>query len=205
VTGVYFQIIPDNTSKPVRIDSDKQYGLGSDLIQKFLSVGYQVEKSFTTFNTEYEFSNDYIVQTIKAVDSLPSDQEKWITRMVYQGDFRYKKGFITSASINLIAQSWDDNGLGGTMWRFPKAVRIKKPNSLFSWAKALDGNWHDKWNTDGYSSEPFWNDAYTAVMRMDGGKKIWETGGGKRAFQTLGSGQFFQDGWWTNPFDSNLI
>ena len=44
VTGVYFQIIPDNTSKPVRIDSDKQYGLGSDLIQKFLSVGYQVEK-----------------------------------------------------------------------------------------------------------------------------------------------------------------
>jgi len=35
--------------------------------------------------------------------------------------------------------------------------------------------WPEQWWTDGYASHSFWNDAYTAVMRMDGGKEIWET------------------------------
>jgi len=209
VTGLFFEmIIPENSSKPTRIESDKQYGLESELIQEFLSVGYQVKKTFTTFNTEYEFNNDYIIQTIEAVDSVPDSTGDfdWITRMVYQGDFRYIKGVLTSASINLIAQAWDSSHLGGSLWRFPQPIKIKNPSSLASWASSLNlERWPDAWNTDSYSSMNIWNEAYTSTMRMENGKEIWEYGAGKAAIYALGDGRIFYDGWETNPFATNLI
>jgi hypothetical protein len=189
-----------------QVETDKVYDFNSDLIKKFKSVGYQVGSDTVDFVTEYEFNKNYIVQTIKSTSREPdiSGDYDTVTRIVYQGEFAYSKGAVTNATINLMAQVFD-SAMGGNIWRFPQAIRVNNPSSLASWASALNGRWPDEWATDGYSSEQFANDAYTSVMRMDGGKEIWETGGGKATFQSLGGGKFFYDGWESEPFASNLI
>jgi len=190
----------------LKIESDKLYRPDSELVKKFRSAGYQTGTSVSDFTTEYEFTDKYIIQTIKRVGSTPDATGDYdsITRLVYQGKFDYDRGALKSASVELVAQAWDSS-IGGTLWRFPQPIKITNPSSLASWASSLNGRWPAAWNTDSYSSENIWNEAYASTMRMENGKEIWEYGAGKAAFYALGNGRIFYDGWETNPFDSNLI
>jgi len=198
VTGLIINL--SNTT--LRVESDKQYGHDSELVNKLRSAGYQIGTS-----TEFEFNDRYIIQTIGSVESTPDSTGDYdfITRLVFQGKFDYDRGALKSASVELVAQAWD-GPLGGTLWRFPQPIKIKNPSSLASWASSLNlERWPDAWNTDSYSSENIWNEVYASTMRMENGKEIWEYGAGKAALYALGNGRIFYDGWETNPFDSNLI
>ena len=206
VTGVYFSDIGE------RIESDKVYDSNSDFVKKIRSLSNpnEFDEYNKNYTTEFEFGGNFIVWTMISDDHRFPGIE--MQRVVAQGEFKYNNGTISSARISAIAIGDAIAGnappTGEEVSKFPQPMIVDNPSSFYSWRQSIDKFYESAaYEVNGYSvSGPgTLENGQVSVMRIDGGREIWETGDGIAAVRAFGSGNFFYDGWQSNPFDSNLI
>ena len=162
-----------------RITSDEKYEAGSTLVEFFPKTN---GAPFVQV-VELEFgSKEYVVMTTK----LSNDGT---TRSVLQGAFGYKDGKVASARVDAMAsvsQGPNSTYGYGDIVTFGGGVSISNPQSAYSWQSALSGN----------------PGTTVASYDLDNGSVVT---GSKDPFIAFGGGKFYQEGWTSNPFDSNLI
>jgi len=178
-----------------RIESDKVYDKDSAIAKEWFSYyAYRLPDIVESF-IEFEFSEKYIIGTTL---SKYANGDSQVIRTVMQGVFKYKNQEITSAAVAFTAE---DNIAPGSLYGITTPylsgeVRgkgggsrsIANPSSLLSWVDTLSG----------------FNDVlldYTRGAVGDGP----ESAGDESAVRAFAGGQFFQAGWWQDPFTPNLI
>jgi hypothetical protein len=149
---------------------------------------------------EAELGNEYIV--------LTGQGGTGITRIVWEGEFKYNRsGKLESALVTDVAQDWHPypNNSGGIISRYKSGALQFVDSKGFVRFSSDDQSYWD--HTDTYRQwehETEYGGAAVLSGTIDG-EDVWSTGQGKQAVIDFGGGRFFYDGWWTNPFDSNLI
>jgi hypothetical protein len=123
----------------------------------------------------------------------------WTARMVLQGTFTYSQGRVASASIEsgaaqLISQSSPFSAGSGNVITLDPAIRqtgvqVSNPSSWSSirGATSLAGS--------GFNSTNW----YTPTGNLPRISQVQEM------LRQFGGGQFFNNGWEANPFNSNLL
>jgi len=116
-------------------------------------------------------------------------------RWVLEGSFTYSKGNVASARVDTIAMVSEDptNGNGdiitygyGGILSFDGGISISNPQSASAWQNALSAN-----------------PGRTIASYFLSNGEVTE--GSKEPFANFGGGRFYQEGWTSNPFTSNLI
>ena len=161
-----------------KLQSDKVYSKGSALSNLFQNP-YATE-----WDAELEFGDKrYIAMTIRATEPDQSNHPTYTTRLVIEGDFKYKSNKLVSARVDRTAQV-SDGPFGWGVINSYGGVSIANPMSASSWGAAL--------------SDP---GTVTASYETNNGVQT----GDLAALNGFGGGKFFYSGWEANPFASNLI
>jgi hypothetical protein len=156
------------------------------------TIGYP-PIAWTSGTYEWEFGSKEIVVTW--LDTYPTSNgtETRIQSVAYSGVFAYKPGKLNSTSIT--SATTCIVGFAETVPTRSSGVTTSNINTTL-----LDSRLADSWLnlTRGIKSSEFY---YS--MKED----TYSTGGpsDQAALKLYGKGKFFYDGWWNNPFASNLI
>ena len=173
---------------PDTIISDKTYGIDSKPVKNyFYLVDSSALENFSEHDTEVEFGENFIATTYK---SIHKDSTKGFGRTVYQGEFDYNNGEITSARVDRFAQVGLNNKSYGWGLVRDLGVTVPQPDSFWSWQSTL--------NTGINQGE--------LVAEYDIGMETpEEITGDYGSVVSYGNGRFFYDGWENNPFGQDLI
>jgi len=190
ITGLYWEFYLDNPRKLVRFDSDKTYS-SKELTDIYKAAGIPAPEG--SQQTEFEFSNNYLVQTSKT----DYDAFSTIERFVLSGDLKYTKGRFLSATFSSLAEEiiFIENGQvvgrNGFINTKPKGAKLSNANS-FKEFQAI-GN-----------STDFIQQASYDLNALDG-KFFTGSVSDKQAVSNFGNSNFYPEGWWLNPFAPNLV
>jgi hypothetical protein len=181
VTGLSFEI------DGVRIVSDEVVGKDSAL-GRLVTAGDPYASEIQSMNLEIELGKSFIVFTIQEVRT-PSVAPAYssIARGVLQGDFRYKGSRMTSARVDYFATVSENGDYGYGDVTYTGGVVIPNPSSLSSWSSALSNPGSQIASFDRGSESP-------GVIT-----------GNYAGVASFAQGRFFQEGWTSNLFASNLV
>ena len=172
------------TGTPVQ--SDKVYEDGG-VISPFLA-GAKVE---------FEFSASAII-----INALTSDAGQIsYDRLVYPGAYKYSNDNSISGFLEYAAQG-TYYPLGGNEF-----IAVNRPLSKgqFTGGVGLQGAIADA-NSNQPQSSLYYFDSLASAQNIDQRKaEGYPADSNKAPLATLGLSTFYQDGWWNNLFDSNLI
>jgi len=196
VTGLSWTVARDPSGPYATIQNDKQYNL-SEFNQILTSIGYPTIIG-TSGTYEWELGSNYIVQTWRETFPSSDGESTRIDRIVFGGNFEYKNGILTSATIKS-AGNWiigleegrPDRGTG----RIISDREVTIPDARIS----------DDWvNAVGAIGGVF---QYKASFHFDYNNSSYSEGSAsdESSLQAYGDGKFFYSNWWENPFDSNLL
>jgi hypothetical protein len=130
---------------------------------------------------EWEFGKSFIAYTGTGTWSK-TDPRQYVVREVFEGDFSYdNKGRMTSANVKAKAWSefnWPD-GDDAAIHVAPQAKKVSDTRSLRAFGETFD-----------YVGDGDFQIASKADQQL---------------IKDFGGGRFFYEGWWQEPFTSNLI
>ncbi len=191
VTGLY----ADNNGQ--RIESDKVYSQLNDPEAKgfFAARESRVFASGGSAEFEFEMGKTAIILTSRvtgeqSVDGLPQSSKQYQQRVAWIGNFEYdKNGRLKSGIIRELTE-WTH----GSSWL---------DDSTHEWSSIDTGSTTKAQSLLGVfaSANSFTTRIYDYLADYANNIVI---GGPKSEFYNFESSKYFEDGWWNNPFATNL-
>jgi hypothetical protein len=178
------------------IKSDYLYGKDSQLFRLATgSLSREQIDNITGFGIEYELSPNQVVFTQRTVVSQPfvlASGSVWHTqtrRVVFNGSFMIKGKSLVNYPRSMSEVTWSVEG--SELEDFPNAPANGELNKQYFDVKVTNGV------SDNVGSAHFYELRNTGDIYGNPNDLAW--------FRSYGGGKFFGDGWWNNPFTTNLI
>jgi hypothetical protein len=178
------------------IKSDYVYGKDSQIFK--LATGSLTREqidNITGFGVEYELSPNQIVSTQRTVVSQPfisASGSVWRThtrRVVANGSFAVEGKSLVNYPKSQSEVTWSVEG--SELEEFPNAPANGELKKQYFDVKVINGM------SDNVGSAHWYELRNTGDIYGNPDDLAW--------FRSYEGGKFFADGWWNNPFDSNLI
>jgi len=160
-------------------------GIGEVKSDKVYRLGGTLNPEDPDARFEIEFGDEkYIIINLQS-----SSKDSNSFRAVLEGEFRYSESTLESAVVYRQIDMSRGGGYGyGGIGDFPGGVKVANPSSLFSWQS-------------GYNA----SDSVQVANFDEGLNTQGEITGDYSSVRNYAGGRFFPEGWWTDPFTTNLI